>query len=153
VTGPARPVQIAVIGAGDCSREEERAAGEIGRTLAENGAILISGGMSGVMEASCRGAASSGGIAVGILPGTGDGNPYLSVRIRTGMSHARNYLVVESADAVIAVGGGYGTLSEIAFALKAGKPVYGYRTWDIPGVCACPTPQDACFKALSAAHR
>lgn len=148
-----RPVQVAVVGAGECSDEERGAAEEIGRVLAEKGAILISGGMTGVMEASCRGAVSSGGIAVGILPGTGDGNPYLSVRVKTGMAHARNYLVVESADAVIAVGGGYGTLSEIAFALKAGKPVFGYHTWDIPGVSACPTPQDACLKALSAVHR
>lgn len=153
MTGPARRVQIAVIGAGDCTGEEGDAAREIGKILAESGAILISGGLSGVMEASCRGAASSGGITVGILPGTGDGNPYLSVRVRTGMSHARNYLVVESADAVIAVGGGYGTLSEISFALKAGKPVFGYRTWDIPGVSACPTPEEAAFRALSAVRR
>ncbi|MCQ8893064.1 MAG: TIGR00725 family protein [Methanolinea sp.] len=153
MNGRARPVQVAVVGAGDCSEEEGRAAEEIGMTLAENGAILISGGLSGVMEASCRGAAASGGFAVGILPGTGDGNPYLSVRVRTGMSHARNYIVVASADAVIAVGGGYGTLSEIAFALKEGKPVFGFRTWDIPGVTPCPTPRDACFKALSAVPR
>jgi len=147
------PVQVAVIGAGDCSSGEASAAEEIGRILAENEAILISGGMGGVMEASCRGAFLAGGTTIGILPGTGNGNPFLSVRVRTGMSHARNFLVVESADAVIAVGGGYGTLSEIAFALKSGKPIFGYRTWDIPGVVDCPTPRDACIKALSAVTR
>lgn len=148
-----RRVQVAVIGAGDCSSEEASAAGEIGRILAENEAILISGGMGGVMEASCRGAFLAGGTTIGILPGTDNGNPFLSVRVRTGMSHARNFLVVESADAVIAVGGGYGTLSEIAFALKSGKPIFGYRTWDIPGVTDCLTPRDACIMALSAVTR
>jgi len=148
-----RPVQVAVIGAGDCSSEKASAAEEIGRILAENEAILISGGMGGVMEASCRGAFLAGGTTIGILPGTGNGNPFLSVRVRTGMSHARNFLVVESADAVIAVGGGYGTLSEIAFALKSGKPIFGYRTWDIPGVTDCPTPRDACIMALSSVTR
>jgi len=153
MTGHARPIQVAVIGAVDCSEGDARAAEEIGRTLAENGVVLISGGMSGVMEASCRGAAASGGVTVGILPGAGSENPYVSVQIRTGMSHARNFIVVESADAVIAVGGGYGTLSEIAFALKTGKPIFGYMTWDIPGVIACPTPRDTCVRALSAAIR
>jgi len=146
-------IQIAVIGAADCSEGEARAAEEIGTILAKEGVVLISGGMSGVMEASCRGAATSGGVTVGILPGAGSGNPFVGVQIRTGMSHARNFIVVESADAVIAVGGGYGTLSEIAFALKTGKPIFGYMTWDIPGVIACSTPRDACIGALAAATR
>ncbi|MDI9632860.1 MAG: TIGR00725 family protein [Methanolinea sp.] len=149
--GAPRPWQVAVIGPSDCTPGEARAAEIAGRILAERGAILVSGGMSGVMEASCRGARDAGGIAIGILPWGGEGNAHLSVRVRTGMSHARNFIVVESADAVVAIGKGYGTLSEIAFALKTGKPVYGYRTWEIPGVTACESPEEACLRALSAA--
>lgn len=151
VAGATRLRQVAVIGPADCTPQEARAAEIMGRILAERGAILVSGGMSGVMEASCRGAREAGGMALGILPGSVEGNAYLSARVRTGMSHARNFIVVESAEAVVAVGKGYGTLSEIAFALKTGKPVFGYRTWEIPGVTACESPEEACLRALSAA--
>jgi hypothetical protein len=95
------------------------------------------------MEAACRGAQEAGGTTVGILPGTEEGNPYLGITIRTGLGPARNVLVVLSADAVIAVGGKYGTLSEIAIALKTGRTVYGINTWDIEGVIPCATPEEA----------
>lgn len=145
--------QIAVIGPSPCTESEGRAAEEVGRELGRRGAILISGGLGGVMEASCRGARENGGLTVGILPHTGEGNGYLSVKIRTGLSHARNIVVVESADAVVAVGGAYGTLSEIAIALKTGKEVFGYESWEIAGVQPCRTPREAAVRALGAAPR
>lgn len=151
--GAGSRIQVAVIGPSSATTDEIRAAEEIGGILAERGAILISGGLGGVMEASCRGAKEHGGITVGILPHTGSGNPYLTVEVRTGLSHARNILVVESADAVVAVGGAHGTLSEIAIALKTGKPVFGYRSWDIRGVEPCDTPVDAAIRALDAVRR
>jgi uncharacterized protein (TIGR00725 family) len=146
-------VQIAVIGAGACSDQEREAACTIGRIIAENHATLICGGLGGVMEAACRGAREYGGHTVGILPDERDGNPYLDTVIRTNMGHARNVIVVQSADAVIAVGGKEGTLSEIAIALKTGRPVFGYRSWDIGGVVDCPTAEEAAFRAVAAAGR
>ncbi|NLD57042.1 MAG: TIGR00725 family protein [Methanomicrobiales archaeon] len=136
-------MQVAVIGASDCSPEEYETASTVGRLIAEIDATLVCGGLSGVMEAACRGAREAGGRAVGIVPDTGNGNLYLDVVIRTGLGHARNVLVVQSADAVIAVGGCHGTLSEIALALNTGRPVFGIGTWDIPGVVACSGPADA----------
>jgi hypothetical protein len=144
---------VAVIGSSECSEEEALAAAEVGGMLAAHGAILISGGLGGVMEASCRGAREKGGLTVGILPHAGEGNRALSVSIRTNLSHARNFLVVGSADALVAVGGAYGTLSEIAIALKTGKPVFGYKSWEIAGVQPCETPEEAVLSALAAAHR
>lgn len=146
-------VQIGVVGAGTCTTEECDAAGTIGRIIAEGNAILCCGGLGGVMEAACRGAQSKGGLTVGIVPDTGDGNAYLDVVIRTGLSHARNVVVVQTADAVVAVGGALGTLSELAIALKLGRAVFGYRTHDIPGVVACETPEEAAVRALDAARR
>ena len=143
-------MQIAVIGRGDCSGEEYAAAETIGRLIAGNRAVVCCGGLGGVMEAACRGANEAGGTTVGILPDTGEGNAYLDVVVRTGMGHARNVVLVHSADAVIAVGGGYGTLSEIAVALKTGKPVFGLRTWKIAGVTACATPEEAVSLAVRA---
>jgi hypothetical protein len=105
------------------------------------------------MEAACKGAQEAGGTTVGILPGTDGGNPYLGITIRTGLGHARNVLVVLSADAVIAVGGSYGTLSEIAIALRTGRPVYGVNTWDIEGVISCSSPEDAVMRAVNDAAR
>lgn len=153
MNGGESPVQVAVIGPSLATEDEIAAAEEIGRTLAEGGATLISGGLGGVMEASCRGAKENGGLTVGILPHTGSGNPYLSVQVRTGISHARNIVIVESADAIVAVGGAYGTLSEIAIALKTGKPVFGYLSWEIEGVEPCETPAEAAIRALAAARR
>ncbi|WP_332450764.1 TIGR00725 family protein [Methanoculleus sp.] len=146
-------MQIAVIGRGDCSREEYATAEAVGRLIAQNRATVCCGGLGGVMEAACRGAKEAGGTTVGILPDTGDGNPYLDVVVRTGMGHARNVVLVHSADAVIAVGGGYGTLSEIAVGLKTGKPVFGLSTWEIEGVRACAGPGEAVTLAVRAGHR
>ena len=144
-------MQIAVIGAGACSEEEREAAYTVGKILAENEAVLVCGGLGGVMEAACHGARESGGTTVGILPDTGNGNAFLDLVIRTGMGHARNVIVVQSADAVIAIGGKEGTLSEIAHALKTGRPVFTFRSWDIEGVVSCPTAEAAAIRALAAA--
>lgn len=148
-----RRAQIAVIGPSECSADEAEAAAVVGKVLAAHGAVLISGGLGGVMEASCRGAREQAGLTVGILPGCGEGNPYLWIAIRTGLSHARNFLVVGSADALVAVGGAHGTLSEIAIALKMGKPVFGFRTWEIGGVISCRSPEEAAIRALDGALR
>ncbi|MBM4431249.1 MAG: TIGR00725 family protein [Chloroflexi bacterium] len=122
---------IAVIGDGLCSAEVAALAEAVGREVAKRGAVLVCGGLGGVMEAACRGAKQAGGLTVGILPGRSrqDANPYVDVPIVTGMGEARNVLVVQSAQAVIAVHGEYGTLSEIAHALKLGIPVVGLNTW------------------------
>jgi uncharacterized protein (TIGR00725 family) len=125
---------IAVIGSSSASAEESAIAEEVGRRLADEGAILLCGGRGGVMEAACRGARQAGGFTVGILPGTDPdaGNSFLSLALPTGLGQARNAILIQSAEAVIAVGGGYGTLSEIGHALKAGKPLIGLLTWE-PG--------------------
>ncbi len=146
-------MQIAVIGRGDCSGEEYETAETVGRLIAEDRGTVCCGGLGGVMEAACRGAKEAGGTTVGILPDTGDGNAYLDVVVRTGLGHARNVVLVNSADAVIAVGGGYGTLSEIAIALKIGRSVYGLSTWKIEGVRACTTPEEAVSLAVRAGRR
>lgn len=122
---------IAVIGNSKASAQEIKLAEEIGREIAKSGAVLVCGGLDGVMEAACRGASSAGGLTVGILPGTDrkDANQYVQIPIVTGIGYARNVIVVKSAQAVIAVGGGYGTLTEIGYALKNGIPVIGFDTW------------------------
>jgi len=124
---------IAVIGGSEPSPEEARLAEEVGRELARRGAILVCGGLSGVMEAACRGAASEGGLTIGILPGNSpdDANPYVRIPIVSGVSYARNIAVVKSAQAVIAIGGSYGTLSEIAYARQSDIPVIGLNTWSV----------------------
>jgi uncharacterized protein (TIGR00725 family) len=146
-------VQIGVIGRGDCSPEEYRAAGEVGRIIAEGGGTLCCGGLSGVMEAACKGAKEAGGCTVGVIPGTGGENPYLDVVIRTGLSYARNVVLVQTCDALVAIGGSYGTLSEIAVAMKTGKKVFGLSTWEIAGVIACRSPEEAANAALDEASR
>jgi uncharacterized protein (TIGR00725 family) len=145
-------MQIAVVGAAECTPEEAEAAGTIGHLIAGNGEVLCCGGRGGVMEAACRGAKENGGLTVGVLPGTEGGNPHLDVRIKSNLGNARNAVLVASADAVIAVGGGYGTLSEIALALKSGIPVFGYRSWEIEGVLCCQTPEEAVLMAVRAAR-
>ncbi|MFA5331728.1 MAG: TIGR00725 family protein [Methanoregula sp.] len=145
-------MQISVVGAAEATEEEYSIAYETGRFIAQAGATLVCGGLFGVMEAACRGAREAGGRTVGIVPGTDDGNAYLDAVIRTGLGHARNVLVVQSGDAVIALGGSYGTLSEIAIALKAGRRVFGLKTWDIPGVTPCATAEDAVTGAAAAAR-
>ena len=133
----------------------------LGRRLGEAGAVVVCGGGPGVMEAVCRGAQSAGGTTIGLLPGLdrAEGNPYLTVSIPTGLGQGRNLLLVRSSDAVIAVGGGFGTLSEIALALRTGTPVIGLATWslqlDSRQVDAFPvadTPDAAVRLALDAAR-
>lgn len=145
-------IQIAVAGGAEADAGEYEAARAVGRLIAENGAVLLCGGLGGVMEAACRGAQEKGGTTVGIISGTGDGNPYLGIVVRTGLGHGRNVLVAQSGDALIAVGGSYGTLSEIAIALKTGCPVFGLATWEIEGVVPCGTPDEAVKRALEAAR-
>jgi uncharacterized protein (TIGR00725 family) len=142
---------VAVVGPGDASPEQEAVAEQVGRLLARRGAVVVCGGLGGVMEAACRGARDEGGLAVGILPGLdrGAANPHVSVAVATGLGEARNALVVRAADALIAVGGAYGTLSEIALALKAGKPVIGLGTWEIEGVEPADGPESAVETALT----
>ncbi len=144
-------MQIAVCGAAACGEDLLEAAGVVGRTIAEHGAIVLTGGGGGVMEAAARGAREAGGVVVGVLPDLSDGNPYLSVLIRTGMGHARNVILVQSADAVVGIGGQFGTLSELAIAIKEGIPVACYRSWDLPGAVRCATPGEAALAAVKAA--
>lgn len=126
-----RSICISVIGTSSATKEEARVAQEVGRQIAEQGAVLICGGLGGVMEAVSRGAKEAGGITVGILPGEDptSANPYIDIPIVTGLGFARNVIVASSGDAVIAVGGKLGTLTEIAFALMKGIPVIGIGTW------------------------
>jgi len=126
--------QIAVIGPADPTREEYEAAQTVGYLIAGNHETVVCGGLFGVMEAACKGAREQGGLTIGIVPDQGNGNPYLDIIIRSGLGHARNVLVVQSSEAVIAVGGGYGTLSEIAIALKSGRPFFGIKTWELEGM-------------------
>ncbi len=141
---------IAVIGAGRADKELFALAEEVGRLIALNGAILVCGGLGGVMEAAARGANTEGGITVGILPGLekSAANPYINVPVATGLGEIRNAVIVRSADVLIAIGGEYGTLSEIAFALKAGKTVIGIGTWDIKGIIKANGAEDAVNRAL-----
>ena len=124
---------IAVIGGGQPTSKETKLAEKVGRELAKRGAILVCGGLSGVMEAACRGASAEGGITIGILPGENrlSANPYVQIPIATGIGYARNAAVAKSAQAVIAIGGSYGTLTEIGYALQTGIPVIGLNTWTI----------------------
>lgn len=151
-----KSIQIGVIGAGQCSEEVVKLAEEVGREIALNKATLVCGGLGGVMEASARGAKQEGGNTVGILPGFSfeDANPFIDIPIVTGLSHARNILVVRSSHALIAIEGGYGTLSEIAIALKIGKPVVGLRTWEVSkGIITVETPQEAVKRAIDLINR
>jgi uncharacterized protein (TIGR00725 family) len=122
----------------------------VGRELGTRGAVLVCGGLGGVMEAACRGAKEAGGTTVGILPGTdrSAANAYVDIAIPTGLGEARNALVARAADALLAVGGGYGTLSEIALALKAGKRVVGIGSWEIDGVERADSAEDAVTSVL-----
>lgn len=136
---------IGVIGAGECDAELGMLAEAVGRGIAEAGAVLVCGGMDGVMEAACRGAKAVGGLTVGILPGPdrSGANECVDVAIATGIGEARNLAIIRTSDVLIAVGGSYGTLSEIGFALKMGKKVAGLRTWDIEGIVPAATAEDA----------
>jgi uncharacterized protein (TIGR00725 family) len=144
---------VAVVGTSTATPEQATTAEAVGRRLAERGAIVVCGGLGGVMEATARGAHAAGGIVVGLLPGRDrtEANGYLTVALATGLGEMRNPLVVRSADAVIAIGGAYGTLSEVAFALRTGVPVVGLGTWDLDDVLVAPGPDEAVELALALA--
>jgi uncharacterized protein (TIGR00725 family) len=157
---PARA--IGLIGAGKCDSATAALAEEVGRRLAEQGFTLVCGGLGGVMQAACRGAKKAGGKTVGILPGKDPSaaNPWVEVPVATGVGELRNFFVVAFASAVIAVGGEYGTLSEIGFALKTGVPVIGLNTWELrragkidKGIRLARSPEEAVQLALQAARR
>ena len=153
---------IAVIGDSSCSEEEAKLAETVGEQLAQRGATIICGGLGGVMEAVCRGSKSKGGLTIGILPGENSSmaNSWVDIPIATGVGYARNMAVVKSSQAVIAIGGNYGTLSEIAYALKRGIPVIGLNTWALSrngreddSIIRVHSAAEAVDKAISLAKR
>jgi len=153
---------IAVIGDSSCSPEEAKLAEAVGELLAQQGVTVVCGGLGGVMEAVCRGANSKGGLTVGILPGQDSSmaNPWVDIPVVTGLGEARNVAVVKSAQAVIAIGGSYGTLSEIAYALKSGIPIIGLNTWSLSrnereddSIVRVQSAVEAVNKAISLAKR
>jgi uncharacterized protein (TIGR00725 family) len=145
----AKPV-IAVIGGRKVEKRLLQEAEEVGSFIAHRDAILVSGGLGGVMEAASRGAKKAGGVVVGILPHEHkrEMNQYIDVPVATGLGIGRNVIIARTADALIAVGGEYGTLSEIAFALQMKKPVVGIKTWDIKGIIPAENAQDAVDKVF-----
>jgi len=150
-----RPL-VAVIGGSTCTSEEAEWAGVVGRLLAEQEAVLLCGGLGGVMEAAARGAKQARGLTVGILPGSdrADANPFIDVPLATGMGEMRNALIVRAAQAVIAIGGGWGTLSEIALAQRIGTPIVGLHD-AFPSVVDMPrvtTSEQAVRRALEQAR-
>lgn len=160
----ARPVLVAVCGPGQAGAEEERLAEEVGRRLAEAGAVVLCGGLGGVMAAAARGAGAAGGLCVGLLPGDDpeDAAPEIGLAIPTGLGELRNGLLVRACAAVVAIGGAYGTLSEIAFALRLGRPVVGLHTWELrrpgaaepdSGVVVAGSPAEAVERVLTAIVR
>lgn len=159
-TGPCgRRPTIGVMGAGSCAPDVSDLAYDVGRLVAQSGAILLCGGLGGVMEAAARGARDSGGLVVGVLPGRDaretPPNPYVDVAIFTGMSDGRNWINACSSDAVIAIAGGYGTLSEIALAMKIGRPVVVVGSWELSasGVGEQPMIATTAAEAVAAALR
>jgi uncharacterized protein (TIGR00725 family) len=146
---------IGVIGTSEASTEEYQTAEEVGREIARRKGILVCGGLGGVMEASCRGAKSEGGLTIGIIPSSSkkEANPYVDIPIVTGISEARNIIVVRSSNAIIAIGGSFGTLSEIAFALKLEIPIIGINTWEVStNIKKATTPKEAVDLAFSLAR-
>ncbi|MFQ5354362.1 MAG: TIGR00725 family protein [Thermodesulfobacteriota bacterium] len=146
---------IGVIGAGECDDAALQRAYHLGRLIARSGYGLVNGGLGGVMEASARGCRAEAGLTVGILPGIDplEANASVDIAIPTGLGEIRNLMIVRASSALIAIGGEYGTLSEIALGLKAEKPVIGLRTWDIRGVRAAGTPEEALSMAIKAIGR
>lgn len=149
---------VAVIGGSQCSPQEAKLAEEVGRKLAKQGVTLVCGGLGGIMEAACKGASSAGGVTIGILPGGNRqaANSYVQIPIVTNLGEARNVVVVKTAQAVIAIGGGYGTLSEIAHALRNSIPVIGLNTWSLSrngqandSIILAQDPAEAVKKAIS----
>ena len=150
----AKPIYIGVIGGGDCSEEVYKLSEEVGERIAKAGAVLVCGGSGGVMEAAARGAKKQGGITIGILPGIDkyQANPFIDFPIATGLGEVRNILVVRNSDCVIALPGEFGTLTEIAFALKSGKPVSGISTWDVSEkIIQTKNPEEAVKTAIKLA--
>ena len=141
---------VAVCGASEATESQIAAAREVGRLLAEAGAIIINGGLGGVSAAASEGAASAGGVVVGLLPEAhrAGANQFLTVALPTGMGQGRNVLIVTAAQAVIAIGGGWGTLSEIAIAKRLGRPVVTLDSWPITGLESVATPAEAVRMAL-----
>ena len=151
------PPYVAVVGSGEAPAPAVDAAREVGRILAQRGAFVLTGGLGGVMEGASRGAREAGGRTIGILPGRdrSAGNPYLDVAVATGLGEARNALVARSADALIAVGGSWGTLSEMALAARDGKRVVGLGSWEVrrrgepvDGIVVAASPAEAVELAL-----
>jgi uncharacterized protein (TIGR00725 family) len=143
-------IRIGVIGGANPKPEFRESALEIGRLIARRGALLVCGGLGGVMEAAARGAAEEGGLSIGILPGQSpeNANRHIDIPIATAMGYSRNMLVVINSDVLIAVDGEYGTLSEIAYGRVYGKRIIGLGTWDIPGVIRAHTAEEAVRLAL-----
>ena len=157
----ARPPLVAVCGPGEADAEEERLAEEVGRMLAERGAVVLCGGLGGVMAAAARGASGAGGLCVGLLPGDDPeaAAPAIGLALPTGLGELRNGLLVRACAGVVAIGGAYGTLSEIGFALRLGRPVVGVRTWELrragadtadPGVRTAGSAAEAVDSVLTA---
>ncbi|NPA95334.1 MAG: TIGR00725 family protein [Thermodesulfobacteria bacterium] len=146
--------RIGIIGAGLCDEEIYELARQTGRLVGERGGIVLCGGLGGVMEAACQGAVEAGALTIGILPGfkASEANRYVKIPIVTGLSHARNVVLVRSSQALISIGGSHGTLSEIALGLKMWKPVIGLRTWenlkDVHYVSSPEEAVDMAFKLL-----
>lgn len=141
-------MNVGVIGGYECTKKDYQIAYQLGGLIAKQGWVLICGGGSGIMEAACKGAKEQGGLTCGILPSFRgeEANPYLDIKIPTGLGYARNILVVRASDVLVAVDGRYGTLSEIAFALNEKKPVFGINTWPIKGIIKVKNPQQAIKK-------
>jgi uncharacterized protein (TIGR00725 family) len=145
---------IAVVGASRALDVDLVDAEAVGRLLGAADAVVVCGGRGGVMAAASRGAASAGGTVIGMLPGNdrSDANEWVTIAVPTGLGELRNGLIVRTADAMVAVGGAYGTLSEVALGLQAGLKVYGLHTWDIGGIEPVGSPEEAVQKALAAAR-
>jgi len=143
-------MQIGVIGASRCSTEVAELAEEVGMEIGRKGAVLICGGLGGVMESASKGAKEAGGFTIGILPGTSkeEANGYIDIPIVTGLGHARNVVIAHSSDSIIAISGEHGTLSEIAIGLKLKKTIIGLNTWDIEGIIQVKTAAEAVEKAI-----
>jgi uncharacterized protein (TIGR00725 family) len=150
VAGPG-PAYVAVVGASKATDQDMRDAEAVGRFLGERGAHIVCGGRGGVMAAASKGCAEAGGTVIGMLPGDdrSDANEWVSVAIPTGLGELRNGLIVRTADVMIAVGGSYGTLSEVALGLQAGLKVFGLHTWVIDGITAVDNPGAAVNQALA----
>lgn len=141
---------IGVIGGRKAKKHLLKEAEEVGRLIGSKGFLMLCGGLGGIMEAAARGSKEAGGTTIGILPQDKKehANPYIDIPIATGLGIGRNIIIARTSDALIAVSGEYGTLSEIAFALQLGKPVIGIDTWDIKGVIKADNAEDAILKVI-----